>query len=286
MSARIVYLNGRFLPVEDAYVSVMDRGFLLGDGVYESIPMFNGKFFKLRAHLQRLRSSMAAIHLDLPFEEAMFQDIVEQLIQHNPQQGENRIIYLQVTRGAGEDRQHAFPEKKLRPTIFAQSTSTPTIDFAALSAGSKAITMPDIRWAKCAIKAITLLPNVMMTQQVLAAKATEAILIRNGMAVEGITSNLFIVKNGTLITPPADGSILQGVTRDTLLAIADQHHIPFFEKNIPQQTLKEADEVWLTGSIKEILPITQIDDNLIAEGRVGELWHRFFKYYQQAKLQS
>jgi len=285
MSSRIVYLNGRFLPIEEAHISVMDRGFLFGDGVYEVIPLFHGKLFKAREHLQRFKKSLAAIRLEVVFEEKDFLDILAQLLQRNPHQGENRSVYLQITRGVAESREHIFPHNA-SPTIFIQCTPINPPSVEALSGGAKALILPDIRWAQCHIKAITLLPNVLIAQQAFDVDAKEAILIRNGMAIEGIASNLFMVKNGTLITPPANGSILRGVTRDVILELAHQHHVPFIESDIPQDTLKEADEIWMSGSLKEILPIVQIDNIPVADGKVGPMWRQFFKYYQEAKLNN
>lgn len=280
MLNRIVYLNGNFVPLNEARISVMDRGFLFGDGVYEVIPMFGGQLFRPSEHLRRLKNSIAAIRLNLELQEDKFLAIFEQLIQRNPDQGENRAVYLQITRGVAENRDHVFPEN-VEPTIFVQCTTFTPMSEDALSLGAKAITVPDIRWAQCYIKAITLLPNILLAQQAKEAGAKEAIMIRDGMAKEGVASNLFIVKEGTLITPPADHSILRGVTHDLILEIAEKQRIPFSEQVIPEQTLREADEIWMTGSLKEILPIIQVDDYSIGTGKTGSMWHRIFKYYQE-----
>lgn len=280
MSNRIVYLNGNFIPLNEARISVMDRGFLFGDGVYEVIPMFGGKFLRPLEHLRRLKNSIAAIRLNLTLQEDKFLDIFEQLLKRNPDQGENRAIYLQITRGVVENRDHVFPEN-VEPTIFIQCTTITPLSEEILGIGAKAITVPDIRWAQCYIKAITLLPNVLLAQQAKEAGAKEAIMIRDGMAKEGVSSNLFIVKKDTLITPPADHSILRGVTHDLILEIAKKHSIPFSEQVIPEETLREADEIWMTGSLKEILPIIQVDDYPIGTGKTGPMWREVFKYYQE-----
>lgn len=284
MPSRIVYLNNAFLPLDQAHISVMDRGFLFGDGVYEVIPMFQGKLLRPHEHLQRFKKSLEAIRLDYAFEEKFFTDIFETLFQRNPDQGLDRAFYLQITRGAYENREHIFP-KQLSPTIFAQCTPLTPLSVETLSHGAKAITVPDIRWAHCFVKAITLLPNVLLAQQALENDAKEAIMIRDGLAIEGVSSNLVIIKDGTLITPPADGHILSGVTRMLIFEIAKQLQIPVIEKDIPLELLKTADEVWMTGSLKEILPITQIDETVVGNGQVGPLWHQFFQLYQRAKVQ-
>lgn len=281
MPNRIVYLNGKFLPITQANISVMDRGFLFGDGVYEVIPVFENKLFRAEQHLVRLQKSLAGIRLSLPTH-IDIPAIIDELIQRNSEQGANRAIYMQITRGAPATRDHAFPTNTA-PTIFMQSTAFTPATIESLSGGAKAITVNDIRWHHCYIKAITLLPNVLFAQQAKEANAKEAILIRDGMAMEGTSSNLFIVKDDVLITPPATHEILKGVTRDLVLELAEKHHIKYREQEIPREMLYNADEVWMTGSIKEILPITQIDDAQVADGKVGPMWRRMFEYYQQAK---
>jgi D-alanine transaminase len=191
-------------------------------------------------------------------------------------------LYMQITRGASAMREHTFPADTA-PTIFMQSTAFTPATIESLNGGAKAITVNDIRWHHCYIKAITLLPNILFAQQAKEADAKEAILIRGGMAMEGTSSNLFIVKNNVLITPLATQEILKGITRDLVLELAEQHGIEYREQEIPREMLYNADEVWITGSIKEILPITQIDDAQVADGKVGPIWRRMFEYYQQVK---
>jgi|JI10StandDraft_1071094.scaffolds.fasta_scaffold31454_3 D-alanine transaminase len=280
---RIIYLNGQFLPLQEARISVMDRGFLFGDGVYEVIPMFNGKLFRAKEHLKRLKISLEAIHLTVPIGEKTWLDLFEQLIDYNPSQGENRAIYLQLTRGAPENRTHALPEEAAEATIFAQCTPISVTDKKTFMQGAKAITAPDIRWANCYIKAITLLPNVLLAQQAKEANAAEVIMIRNGIVTEGFASNVLIVKKGSIITPPADHSILHGITRDLVLKIAREQDIPFYEQTILETALRNADEVWITSSTKEILPITQIDNYPVGDGKVGPMWQKVFKHYQAYK---
>jgi D-alanine transaminase len=281
MSSRIVYLNGKFLPIAEAHISVMDRGFLFGDGVYEVIPVFENKLFRAEQHLARLQQSLAGIHLSLPAN-IDIPAIIDELIRRNPEQGANRAIYMQVTRGASIMREHTFPTDAA-PTIFMQSTAFTPATIESLSGGAKVITVNDIRWHHCFIKAITLLPNVLLAQEAKEKNAKEAVLIRDGMAMEGTSSNLFIVKDDVLITPPATHEILKGGTRDLILELAEQHGIEYREQEIPREMLYNADEVWMTGSIKEILPITQIDDAQVADGKVGPMWRRMFEHYQQAK---
>lgn len=274
------YLNGTFLPLEDASVPVMDRGFLFGDGVYEVIPVYGGKLFRLAHHLQRLRNSLQAIRIDNPLTESGWETMLTELVSRNVTP--DQAVYLQVTRGVAAKRDHAFPAD-IRPTLFAMSTPMATSADIDSIAGATAITLPDIRWKLCNIKAITLLPNVMLRQQALDAGAVEAILIKDGYAIEGAASNIFIVKNGLLITPPNGPALLPGITRDLIIELAARHAIPFREADITEAELFGADEIWLTSSTREMSPVTLLDDTIISAGKPGPLWKHMISLYQDYK---
>jgi D-alanine transaminase len=274
------YLNGTFLPLEDASVPVMDRGFLFGDGVYEVIPVYAGRLFRLAHHLQRLRNSLQAVHIDNPLADSDWETMLTELVNRNaiPDQA----VYLQVTRGVAAQRDHAFPADT-QPTLFAMSTPmTASADIDSI-AGATAITLPDVRWKLCNIKAITLLPNVMLRQQAVDAGAVEAILIKDGYAIEGAASNVFIVKNDLLITPPNGPALLPGITRDLIIELAANHAMPFREADITEAELFAADEIWLSSSTREISPVTLLDDTVISAGKPGPLWKRMITLYQQYK---
>ena len=274
------YLNGTFLPLEDASVPVMDRGFLFGDGVYEVIPVYAGRLFRLAHHLQRLRNSLQAVHIDNPLADSDWETMLTELVTRNaiPDQA----VYLQVTRGVAAKRDHAFPADT-QPTLFAMSTPmTASADIDSI-AGVTAITLPDVRWKLCNIKAITLLPNVMLRQQAVDAGAVEAILIKDGYAIEGAASNVFIVKNDLLITPPNGPALLPGITRDLIIELAANHAIPFREADITEAELFAADEIWLSSSTREISPVTLLDDTVISAGKPGPLWKRMITLYQEYK---
>ena len=276
----IACLNGTFLPLEDACVPVMDRGFLFGDGVYEVIPVYGGKLFRLAHHLQRLRNSLEAVRIGNPLSGGDWEAMLNELVSRN--EGPDQAVYLQVTRGVAAKRDHAFPADT-RPTLFAMSTPmTVAVDIDSI-AGATAITLPDIRWQLCNIKAITLLPNVMLRQQAIDAGAAEAILIKDGYAIEGAASNIFIVKNGVLITPPNGPALLPGITRDLIIELAANHAIPFCEAGITEADLFGADEIWLTSSTREISPVTLLDDTIISAGNPGPLWKRMITLYQDYK---
>jgi D-alanine transaminase len=276
----IAFLNGTFLPLEDACVPVMDRGFLFGDGVYEVIPVYAGKLFRLDHHLKRLRNSLDAIRIEKPLSNADWQSMLNELVSRN--EGPDQAVYLQVTRGVAAKRDHAFPPD-CKPTVFAMSTPMPpSVDIDKIS-GATAVTFPDIRWKLCNIKAITLLPNVLLRQQAIDAGAAEAILIRDGYAVEGAASNLFIVKDGILITPPNGPTLLPGVTRDLLIELAANHAVPFREADISEAELFNADEIWLTSSTREISPVTLLDETVISNGKPGPVWKHMISLYQDCK---
>jgi D-alanine transaminase len=272
----IVYLNGEFLPLSQAKVSVLDRGFLFGDGVYEVIPVYGGKPFRLAEHLGRLCKSLAGIRMAPPLEAEEWEHIFNTLIQGV----QDQQIYLQITRGAGTKRDHAFP-LGVKPTVFALCTLIAPIP----ASGVKAITVPDIRWQWCHIKAVTLLANVLQRQQALDEGCAEAILIRDGNALEGAAGNLFAVVDGVLLTPPIGNDILPGITRDLVVEIAQARAMPLEQRRISLNELLVAEEVWLTSSTREVLPVIELDGRQVGEGKPGPVWARMNALYQERKEQ-
>ncbi len=279
MSQEIVYLNGEFLPLDEAKVSVLDRGFIFGDGVYEVIPCYGGQMFRVDEHLRRLEHSLEGIRLTSPLPPAKWKGILQRLVELHPD--EDQSLYLQITRGvAGRD--HGFP-KGTPPTVFAMSKPLPPAPPKLLEQGAAAVTLPDIRWQYCHIKATSLLPNVLLRQQALDAEADEAILLRDGEATEGAASNLFIVKDGILTTPPKDNRLLPGITRDLVVELAASANIPCQEQAVTETDLRTAEEIWLTSSTKEILPVTRLDGKPVGSGTPGERWRQMYRLYQQYK---
>lgn len=273
-----VYLNGQFLPAGEARVSVLDRGFLFGDGVYEVIPVYGGRLFRLGPHLERLDHSLAGIRLDNPLDHEQWRTILNTLVERNG--GGDQSIYLQVTRGVAR-RDHAFPAN-VEPTVFAMSSPLGEPS-AELRRGVSAVTVEDIRWKHCNIKAITLLPNVLMRQQAIEAGAAEAILLRDGVATEGAASNLFIVRNGEVLTPPKSHLLLPGVTRDLVVELCHEHAIPCRETSLLEEELRAADEIWVSSSTKEVVPVTLLDGVPVGDGRPGPVWQRLIELYQAYK---
>jgi D-alanine transaminase len=272
------YLNGRFLPLEEAQVPVLDRGFLFGDGVYEVIPVYGGRLFRLPHHLKRLQNSLAGLRMANPLSGTEWETVLAELVNRNA--GSDQAVYLQITRGVAPKRDHAFPTG-IHPTVFAMSNAVTVSRDTAAEQGIRAITLDDIRWSLCNIKAITLLPNVLMRQQAIEAETAEAILINNDRAIEGAASNLFIVRNGLLITPPKSNALLPGITRDLVLELAANHSIPFREADIPASDLYSSDEIWLTSSTREISPVIQLNSTTVGSGKPGPLWHRMIVLYHE-----
>ena len=279
MDNKIVYLNGQYLPLCDAKISVMDRGFLFGDGIYEVIPAYSGHLFHFSEHIERLEHSLSSIRLANPYSPAQWLDILMPLLDASQDQS----IYLQITRGVAPTRDHAFPEN-ITPTVFAMSSNI--VPFSGLDAGVKAISVDDSRWELCNVKATTLLANILLRQQAVEKGCAEAILVREGYVTEGAASNIFAVIDGILITPPKSHEILPGITRDVILELARQNNVPYSEDILSLDALKTADEIWLTSSTREIIPVVQLDNEIIANGKPGLVWktmNRLFQAYKQTR---
>lgn len=276
MSNDTVYLNGQYLPLADAKISVMDRGFLFGDGVYEVIPAYSGQLFRLEDHLERLDNSLRAIRLQNPHSREQWRKLLTPLLKQN----EDQSVYLQITRGAAPKRDHAFPQNVV-PTVFAMvSGINPHAD---PDHGAKAISMEDSRWKLCDTKAITLLANVLLRQAAVDEGCTEAILFKDGYLTEGAASNVFAVIDGVLITPAKSPAILPGITRDIILEIASKNNIPCSEQAISKAELNKASEIWITSSTREIIPVCELDGEIIGTGKPGAVWLTFYKLFQEHK---
>ncbi len=275
------------MPKEEATISVMDRGFLLADGIYEVIPVYSGNLFRLKEHLNRLQRSLDAIRLPSPFTQKEWQTILCELVDKNG--GGNQAIYLQVTRGVENIRDHRFPDQ-VKPTIFVMSNpiAKPTDEdlthILDNTPGISTITTKDIRWDRCDIKSISLLPNILLRQQALDAGAQEALLIKDGYLTEGAASNCFVIKDGVIFTPPKNELILGGITRDLVIELARENKIDCKEEPINEAALNNADEIWISSSTKEIVPVVQLNNKAVGQGAVGPLWRKMAEFYTQYKL--
>jgi len=277
-----VYLNGEFLPLTEAKVSVLDRGFLFADGVYEVIPAYGGKLFRLQQHLDRLNNSLAAIRMKPVMDDLQWAEVLNKLVE--PRAQSDQSVYLQVTRGSGSNRDHQLPAD-YTPTTFAMCQTIPTNSLDSIAKGIKAITLDDIRWDWCHIKSVALLGNILLKQQASDQNCAEAILLRDGFATEGSASNLFIVSDQQLITPPKSHNLLPGVTRDLVLELAIKEGISCVEQEISEQQLCNADEIWLTSSTKEIMPVIELNRQAVADGQPGPLWKKISSRYSKFKTQ-
>jgi D-alanine transaminase len=274
-----VFLNGEFVAADQAKVSVFDRGFLLGDGVYEVIPVYDGRCFQLKKHLERLQNSLDGVRMANPYSDAQWQSVFETLISHHGQG--DQALYLQVTRGVAP-RDHVFPDNTT-PTAFVMSNPMQAVPEQYKQQGISAITVLDTRWQKCNIKAITLLPNSLLKQQAKDAGAEEALLIRDGYLTEGSSSNAYAVIDGVIYTAPKDEKILPGITRDVVLNIAKSAGIRLVEEAVTESQLTEADELWVSSSTKEVLPVTRLNGVNVGQGVPGPLWQKIDALYQHVK---
>lgn len=275
----IVYLNGNWVDESDAKVSVFDRGFVFGDGVYEVIPVYGKKPFRINAHLDRLNKSLNAIDLRSPYTFTEWTTLCHQL-SNLLTDGEGSL-YIQVTRGASP-RQHAFPSH-YTPTVFAYAKPHTPLPHTYVTEGVQTVLVQDIRWTRCDIKSISLLANVLLAQEATARGATEALLVRDGYVNEGAVSNLFVAQSGRLFTAPTDHLILNGITRDVVLELAQNCAIEVTEQAPTQAQLLAADEVLLTSSTREIIAATMVDNQPIGLGRPGPIFHRLYEAFQTFK---
>lgn len=281
MQPATCYLNGEYLPLAEAKVSVLDRGFIFGDGVYEVIPVYGRRTFRLSHHLQRLQNSLDAIRIDNPLTDEQWQQIIDVLIEQND--GDDQSIYLHITRGVAK-RDHRFPADT-PATVFLMSNPLLAPEQASVERGIKAVTLPDIRWLNCHIKAISLLPNILFRQQAIDSGGDEAILLRDGKATEGAASNLFIVRDAVIITPPKSSKLLPGITRDLIVELAAQHQLACEEREINEQELFTADEIWISSSTKEVMPVLELNQQPVGNGQPGPVWKQIYLLYQEMKQQ-
>ncbi len=277
--SEIVYLNGEFMPLENARVPVLDRGFIFGDGVYEVIPAYSRHPFRLAEHLKRLQNSLDGIRLANPMSDLEWQALIAEIIARND--GEDQSVYFQVTRGVAK-RDHAFP-KGVKPTVFMMSTPLTTPAQELVDGGVHAITATDFRWLKCDVKSISLLGNCLLRQSAVDADATEAVLFRDGYLTEASASNVFIVRNGTLLAPPKNHLVLPGITYDVVLELAHANGMSVEIREISEQEVKTANEIWVTSSTKEVLAVTTLDERTVGSGKPGAVFKKMHRLYQDYK---
>jgi D-alanine transaminase len=274
-----VFLNGKLLPLEQATVSVLDRGFIFGDGIYELVPVYSRVPFRLEEHLVRLERSLGEAKIRNPYSRAQWRAHIYRLIDAQPHQDQG--VYFQVTRGVAK-RDHAFP-KNLEPTVFMMSNPLVNPPAEQVENGSAAVTAQDNRWLRCDIKSISLIGNCLLRQLSAEAGAAETILLREGKLTEASASNVFIVKRGVIQSPPKTNLILPGITYDVVVELARANSLALEFRDIPEAEVRAADEIWVTSSSKEVLPIVELDGKRVGDGRPGPQFRRMYQLYQEFK---
>ncbi|MDH3287024.1 MAG: D-amino acid aminotransferase [Betaproteobacteria bacterium] len=275
----IVYLNGEFMPLESARIPVLDRGFIFGDGVYEVIPVYSRHPFRLPEHLARLQRSLDAARLDPPLAEAEWTRLVHQLIERNA--AEDQGVYLQVTRGVAK-RDHAFPNG-VAPTVFMMSNPLVTPSRELVERGGSAITTTDFRWLRCDVKVTSLLANCLLRQRSVDAGADEVVMFRDGYLTEGSSSNVFAVRGGVLLAPPKNHLVLPGITYDVVLELAAANGVPIEAREVAEDEVRSADELWLSSSSKEVLAVSTLDGRPVGDGKPGPVFKRIYQAFQEFK---
>jgi D-alanine transaminase len=279
MAEMTVFLNGKLLPAEQATVSVLDRGFIFGDGVYELVPVYSRVPFRLDEHLARLERSLGETRIRNPYSRAEWRSHIYKLI--DAQGFDDQSIYFQVTRGVAK-RDHAFP-KDATPTVFMMSNPLVNPLPAQVENGAAAVSAPDNRWFRCDIKSISLIGNVLLRQVSAEAGAAETILFRDGKLTEASASNVFIVKRGVIQSPPKTNLILPGITYDVITELARANGLPLEFRDIPEAEVRAAEEVWVSSSSKEVLAIVELDGKRVGDGRPGPVFRRMHQLYQEFK---
>lgn len=280
------YLDGHFLPLHEARISPMDRGFLYADGVYEVIPVYSRFPFRLEEHLRRLQNSLDGIRLANPHSLEEWHSKILQLIAET--EFDDQALYIQITRGADTRRDACFPEN-VPQTVFMFSAPLVAPTPEQRESGVRALTAPDIRWLRCDLKSVSLLANVLTRQLSADAGATETIMLRDGFLTEGSASNVFIVKDGVILSPPKDHLILPGITYDVVLELAEKHEAAHEVRRIGEAELRAADEIWITSSSKEVLAITALDNTPVGKdgwrGRPGPVTCQMYAWFCEFKEQ-
>ena len=276
----ICYLNGEYQMLADARISPLDRGFLFADSVYEVLPVFAGRPYRFVEHFDRLERSLREIRIPAPHSHHEWLRLINELTARNG--AETYYAYVQVTRGAEYGRNHAFPAE-IKPTVFAMCSPLPNLTQENREQGLSAITVEDFRWGRCDIKSTMLLGNVLMKQAASEHNANEAIIVSDGQVLEGSSTSVFVITNGTIVTPPNSQRILPGTTRDAVLELA-QGHIPTQIRPISIDELVRAEEVWISAATRDVLPITTLDGKPVGDGHPGKQWQRMMDLFAENRM--
>jgi len=274
----LVYLNGEFTPLSEAKISVLDRGFLFGDGIYEVVPVYRGKPFRMAQHLARLSRSLASIQIANPLGNVEWEALVQRLVEL--QGPVDQAVYFQVTRGVAK-RDHAFPTTPVTPTVFAMTTPFQRLGPADWEKGITVTTAVDERWLHCDIKSVSLLGNVLARQSAVAQGAYEAVLFRDGLLTEGAAANIWIVRDGKLLAPPRSNLLLEGIRYGLMEELAASTGVALEFRPITRAEVETADEILLTSATKEILPVLKIDGKAVGTGKPGAVFGKLRAAYDE-----
>ncbi len=274
----VVYLNGDYVRLADAKISVLDRGFIFGDGIYDVVPAYNGKPFRMDGHLARLERSLAAIDIKVGLGRGDWEQIVSDLIQRSGLA--DCMVYIQVTRGVAK-RDHGFP-KNATPTVFCMVSPFVRPNGAAREQGLSVVSIPDVRWLRCEIKSVSLLGNVLAKQHAVDAGVDEVVQFRDGYLSEGASCNIWVVKDGVLLAPPRSNLILEGIRYGLLEELAAGAGIQFNARPISQQEVENADELMLSSATREVLPITSYNGKPVGTGKPGKVYSSLRAGYDKA----
>ncbi len=280
MNATICYLNGEFLPLDQAKISVLDRGFIFGDAIYEVIPVYRRKPLRLAAHIARLQRSLDEIRITSPHSDGEWAGLIGDLINYS--EHDDQAVYLQVSRGVAK-REFGLLQG-VEPTIFMLSSPFVSPPQQQIDNGVAAVSLADFRWLRCDIKSTSLLGANMLRQFANDAGGAECVLFRDGYLTEGSSSNIFVVRNGVLVTPPKSRLILPGITYDLLLELALANGVPTQVRDVAESEVKAADELMLSASLRELLAITQLDGKPVGDGKPGEVFRRLYELFQAYKF--
>ena len=275
------YVDGAFLPLAEARVSPMDRGFLFGDGAYEVIPVYSRRAFRLDEHVARLGNTLAAMRLANPHGADEWKAIILEIVARNP--WDDQSVYLQVTRGADTKRNHAFPGPEVKPTVFLMSEPLVTPSAERLATGIAAVSAADIRWLRCDLKTVSMLANCLLRQHAIDHGCMETVLFRDSFLTEGAASSIFVCKDGVLLVPPKSHLMLPGITYDVVLELARRHGMKHEVREVLEAEVRSADELWMTSSTKEVLPITALDGRPVGDGKPGPMGRQMYAWYQDFK---
>jgi D-alanine transaminase len=277
MPLPLVWLDGRLMPLAEARISPLDRGFLFGDGAYEVLPIYGGRAYRFDAHMQRLDRSLAAIRMQPPLDRDGWLAAFGALVHGNG--GGDQLLYVQVTRGAEPERNHV-PQPGTRPTIFASVQKLPVIPAAAIEMGVAAITAEDIRWSRCDIKSTSLLGNVLLRWLAADAGAAETILLRGGILTEGSASSVHVVQDGRIATPPQTNAVLPGTTRGVIFELAAREGIPSERRAVPEAELRVADEILIASAGGGIRAVTALDGMPVGAGAPGPVYRKIYAAFK------